>query len=653
MRYLLRYFPDIYPDELLYSVLSRYSLKTGTKEFKAAIRDIFEIQNVVSSWEFPSHIDRLIGNMDDICLHSSDEIIFNNTMIPLYYPFLDKEKQSYAINKMKGDNGKGVYMKIGAMASNIKALDNLKYCQDCVLEDTKEYGVAYWHRSHNIQGVSICHRHETKLRNTCPYCKVILASKNKNKFYALTNKCENGHSLVRDININIIDDYNKKMDLKLSKSIHYILNNNIKGSTNNTVFQKYLYYLGQRDLLTAKGSIRQMDLIEQFCKYYEHNFLQRIGLSINRKSNYNWLSDMLRRPNRISHPLKHILLIQFLANEVVSFFEIKHKKYHPFGDSPWICLNPVAEHYRMAVVSKCTVTTCSDTKKPVGTFECSCGFIYSRRGPDTCDDDKYKIGRIKSFGSVWEDNLRNIVSGDVKSIRGVAKIMKSDPMTIKRAIMNLGLKVDLVNKGNTKEIADKNAYDDLFTEKNDKSKLYAQNIIEYMNIKPNISRTDIRNEFQKEYTWLYRNKKDILYAILPEKKYLCSVRESKRVDWEARDNEVFSKMNKEITRLLKKEKPERITLSKVGKNLGILSLLEQHLNKMPKSENLLNKYIETLEEFQLRRVNLTINRLILENKELKLWRIYREAGISENVSTLLKQKIVDTIVSKENKTIGL
>ena len=45
---------------------------------------------------------------------------------------------------------------------------------------------------------------------------------------------------------------------------------------------------------------------------------------------------------------------------------------------------------------------------PIGTFNCSCGFIYARKGPDKLVDDLYRIGRIKAFGGVWKGKLKEI-----------------------------------------------------------------------------------------------------------------------------------------------------------------------------------------------------------------------------------------------------
>lgn len=99
-----------------------------------------------------------------------------------------------------------------------------------------------------------------------------------------------------------------------------------------------------------------------------------------------------------------------------SFFQNKIY-YHPFGKAPWPCLNIAADHYLKDVVSEYIVISDYKTRKPVGTFACSCGFIYSRKGPDSREEDRYKVGRIKKFGDVWEQRLFELVSEEKYNLK--------------------------------------------------------------------------------------------------------------------------------------------------------------------------------------------------------------------------------------------
>jgi len=102
-------------------------------------------------------------------------------------------------------------------------------------------------------------------------------------------------------------------------------------------------------------------------------------------------------------------------------------------------LNPIAEHYHQPIVTHLELSLCGDTKKPVGTFSYSCGFIYCRTGPDCSQEDAFWIGKIKAVGSVWQQKLRHLVGVEQLGLRETARRLHVDPRTINRYVQSLGL----------------------------------------------------------------------------------------------------------------------------------------------------------------------------------------------------------------------
>src|SRR5205807_1672488 len=78
---------------------------------------------------------------------------------------------------------------------------------------------------------------------------------------------------------------------------------------------------------------------------------------------------------------------------------------------------------------------------PIATFSCECGFIYSRTGPDTSAEDRWKRGRIEAFGRVWEKKLGLLWTNEMLSIRAIARQLGVDPLTIKRQAARMGLSI--------------------------------------------------------------------------------------------------------------------------------------------------------------------------------------------------------------------
>src|SRR5699024_110380 len=69
------------------------------------------------------------------------------------------------------------------------------------------------------------------------------------------------------------------------------------------------------------------------------------------------------------------------------------------------------------------------------------------------------------------------------------------------------------------------------------------------------------------------------------------------------------------------DKPVRITISVIGKRLGILSNLEKHLDKLPQTKKLLTDVTETTQQFQIRRCCTIINQMLREREPVRLRKV--------------------------------
>ncbi|EOO22994.1 hypothetical protein ICM_06217 [Bacillus cereus BAG1X2-3] len=73
---------------------------------------------------------------------------------------------------------------------------------------------------------------------------------------------------------------------------------------------------------------------------------------------------------------------------------------------------------------------------------------------------------------------------------------------------------------------------------------------------------------------------------------------NKTVDWNKRDREYVAKIKMLYKELLAKEKPIRITVSAIGKRLGILAKLEHHVDKLSQTKELLEEITESVGNFR-------------------------------------------------------
>ena len=79
--------------------------------------------------------------------------------------------------------------------------------------------------------------------------------------------------------------------------------------------------------------------------------------------------------------------------------------------------------------------------------------------------------------------------------------------------------------------------------------------------------------------------------------------------------------------LLVKERPIRITISAIGKRLGILTNLERHLDKLSQTKELLEEITESVKQFQIRRCCKVIDQMIMMDEPVILWKVQRIATV--------------------------
>ena len=77
---MISFFPTPYEDEILYSILARYHLRSGNTSYFTTNEDLYNEGIITSSIDLPSNNDRLVDNMPKLFEYTADEIIKNYTL---------------------------------------------------------------------------------------------------------------------------------------------------------------------------------------------------------------------------------------------------------------------------------------------------------------------------------------------------------------------------------------------------------------------------------------------------------------------------------------------------------------------------------------------------------------------------------------------
>jgi len=160
---MIAYFPEIYPDELVYSWLCRYYVHSGCFSHKMALQELYCNRSDNPSKEFIGNLNP--GARESIAqMYPLDMLTLNHTMFPMYARFVPLEQRKTALYHI-GNNSRDVHH-LFPILPRAGEEQYLRYCPLCAADDRGRYGEAYWHRKHQIRNMSVCTRHRCRLEAT-------------------------------------------------------------------------------------------------------------------------------------------------------------------------------------------------------------------------------------------------------------------------------------------------------------------------------------------------------------------------------------------------------------------------------------------------------------------------------------------------------
>ena len=160
---MIGYLPELYPDELVYSWISRYFVHSGHSMHSAVLCEFFCKRSDNPSKEFFGNLNENAKKVirEVIPLR---ELILQHTMVPQYARFLPLAEKQEAMRRMEYDYCDPHFLFPVLVREEEDAY--LKYCPACLLEQRQAFGEAYWCRKHQLRGVSLCYKHGCQLEHS-------------------------------------------------------------------------------------------------------------------------------------------------------------------------------------------------------------------------------------------------------------------------------------------------------------------------------------------------------------------------------------------------------------------------------------------------------------------------------------------------------
>jgi len=161
------FFPDVplpewLPDELLFSLLSRFHRISGNVEHTETCQQLFGPRRKRCAHDLPHWIQDLSERARGV-LGTADCIIHKGTILPMYLPFLSRGEAHECYEALKGGGLGKRRINLCRQLPSHATVQSLRACPQCVELDRESFGVGYWHLSHQLPGVLICIEHSQPL----------------------------------------------------------------------------------------------------------------------------------------------------------------------------------------------------------------------------------------------------------------------------------------------------------------------------------------------------------------------------------------------------------------------------------------------------------------------------------------------------------
>lgn len=373
---MLSFFTDPYPNELLFSALSRYHYYSGNKNYRDTNYDLYGLSLLENYYDY---LDDLISNLGDS--YDKYELIQNHTISPYYSLFYGYNSYDLCLNR------------------------RLFFCPECAKNDIEKYGEAYFHREHQLD-IHICSKHRVALM---PY-------ENRATWSTINNY---NHFDVKKVdlnNIQFLDDSKYDNVWQVAKMTSELLSCRTKKYINCDVLEYYYKkILIEKRLATCGGTICRDSLNEEIINFYSDEVLSFLDIFYKEYKYISWNTYQHGDSCRPNNLVQHLILINFFGKSINELIEDMYRDYSPFGEGPWMCINGACKYrYRFVIKKVDIISTEDDLDNTFGIFECEhCGFKYSRYVNDFNNNvlhifnngRKYYIKEVLNYGKIDSEKI--------------------------------------------------------------------------------------------------------------------------------------------------------------------------------------------------------------------------------------------------------
>jgi hypothetical protein len=363
--------------------------------------------------------------MPDGSLLNPDYWIEYHSMIRILRPFVKPYHLEKVISKMNTGSNNLVSTLVGGEYRYIS--DFLKFCPDCVVQDEHDYGEAYWHLLHQFRGVWYCQRHGTQLFNS-----------NINVFHRGAHRIEALTTFTGKADEQLPIIANIKPMQEITKNYLWLMDQERPFVEKRKVNDRYRVLLKHWGLMTEGGLLRIDKIYHLIHEVFPGYFLRECGFDSNP---HYWIYSTISPRKKVSHPLRHIVLLVALGTNLKQFFDgeirccvVRESKYS-LARKARILVGDREKQEKFRRFFKCVVALFPGASRTQLRKVDATGYLWLRKNDRGWFEDNMPAAKPYSLAK-WKQKdmaMAQTIEKAAKTIKGMEEPVRVFTESLKRA----------------------------------------------------------------------------------------------------------------------------------------------------------------------------------------------------------------------------
>lgn len=305
--------PDLLTGETVFSWCARFHRLNCGWDSNETSQILFEHRAAGLKHDIPVQVG-VLHKKTSGQLGDEQRLLIGHTLFGFHAPFLSAEDVHDAIQSLSSD-GTGVRDKLGIKRAGISRVNPLKSCPQCVDEQVASAGFAYWKIEQQLPTAYVCKKHGVWFQTA----EVPERRGSLQAFHLPDEPLE-----LTNLLLPYTTEIEEAQMRRLGSWGDYIFGNRHIRLTGTTLRHCYLHQAKARGWLTFDGKLRLQHLRDAFVERHQVIFrhFDRELLGDLMGVNGGFLASLLRQLPSRRHPLKYLLLINFLFENGAELEEV-------------------------------------------------------------------------------------------------------------------------------------------------------------------------------------------------------------------------------------------------------------------------------------------------------------------------------------------